>query len=493
MNLYTAAQSRELDRLTIEGEGIAGIRLMARAGRAALQALLMRWPQVECLHIFCGAGNNGGDGYIVAELAQQRGIPVHLYQLPAPDRITGDAALARQRALAAGVTINQLGDALPPLTGGVVIDALLGTGISGAVREPYAAVITHINASQLPVVALDIPSGLCSDTGSVLGVAVVADLTVTFIGRKQGLYTASGPEHCGPVEYADLKVPAAVFAQVPAAVRVMNLDQVLSAMPPRPLNSHKGMFGNVLVVGGDTGMGGAALMAGEAAARCGAGLVSVATRAEHVAAIITRRPEIMARGVQVPADMESLLQRATVVAVGPGLGNTPWSEQMFCAASLSAVPQVLDADALTLLAGGRLLEVQPRADRVITPHPGEAARLLGISTAAVQADRFAAARALQQRYGGVVVLKGVGSLVCDEQSLWLSPYGNPGMASGGMGDVLTGVIAALLGQGLSPAAAACAGVCLHGRAADLAAQEGGRGLLATDLLPQLRALVDTPA
>ncbi|MCX2982725.1 NAD(P)H-hydrate dehydratase [Halieaceae bacterium IMCC14734] len=493
MNLYTAAQTRELDRLTIEGEGIAGIRLMARAGRAALQALLERWPQVECLHIFCGAGNNGGDGYIVAELAQQRGIPVQLYQLPDPDRVTGDAALARQRALAAGVVINQLGNALPALTGGVVVDALLGTGLNGAVREQYAAVINHINASQLPVMALDIPSGLCSDTGCVLGVAIVAAVTITFIGRKQGLYTAAGPEHCGPVEYADLSVPVAVFEQVPASVQVMDIEQMLAPLSPRPLNSHKGMFGNVLVVGGDIGMGGAALMAGEAAARCGAGLVSVATRAEHVAAIITRCPEIMARGVQVAADMGSLLQRATVVAVGPGLGTGPWSEQMFCAAALSAVPQVLDADALTLLASGRLLEVQPRANRVITPHPGEAARLLGINTAEVQADRFAAVQALQQRYGGVVVLKGVGSLVCDGQNIWLSPYGNPGMASGGMGDVLTGVIAALLGQGLSPPAAACAGVCLHGRAADLAAQEGGRGLLATDLLPLLRALVDTPA
>lgn len=493
MNLYTAAQTRELDRLTIEGEGIAGIRLMGRAGRASLQALLLQWPHPECLHIFCGAGNNGGDGFIVAELAQQRGIPVRVYQLPAADRIGGDALLARQRALAAGVSIEPVGTGLPALKGGIVVDALLGTGLSGAVRKEYAAVIRHINESQLPVVALDIPSGLCSDTGCELGTAIIARLTVTFIARKQGLYTAAGPQHCGRIEYADLEVPAAVFDKVPAAAQVMALDQVLAALAPRPLDSHKGMFGNVLVVGGDNGMGGAALMAGEAAARCGAGLVSIATRPQHVSAIISRRPEIMARGVQVAADMAPLLQRATVLAVGPGLGTAPWSEQMFAAAARLEVPQVLDADALSLLASGGLIDALPRADRVITPHPGEAARLLDTTTAAVQADRFAAARELQQRYGGVVVLKGVGSLVCDEQHIWLSPYGNPGMASGGMGDVLTGVIAGLLGQGLSPVAAACAGVCLHGRAADLAARQGARGLLATDLLLHLRALVDTTA
>jgi NAD(P)H-hydrate epimerase len=488
MQLYTAEQTRELDRIAIEEHGISGIRLMSRAGRAAFEILLARWPEPARLHIFCGTGNNGGDGFIVAELAADRGIPVTVYQLGDPAKIGGDALEARVRALAVGVHVSTLAEA-PGLEEGVVVDAMLGTGLSGEVRSEYAAAINLINSSPLPVMALDIPSGLCSDSGRELGVAVRADSTVTFIGCKQGLLTGAAPAHCGEITLCDLDVPAACFDAVPARASQLQLQDCLRELPVLPQHAHKGLLGNVLVVGGDHGMGGACLMAAEAAARCGAGLVSAATRAEHVAGIISRRPEVMARAVESAADMADVLDRASVVACGPGLGRSPWSEQMLAAAGAGEHPLVLDADALNLLAEGRILPGQHRDNWVLTPHPGEAARLLDCSTAEIQADRFSAVRQLQERFGGAVVLKGAGSLVCAGGHVYVSSYGNPGMASGGMGDVLSGVIAALLGQGLTPLHAACLGVCLHGRAADLAAGSAQRGLLATDLMPHLRALL----
>ncbi len=488
MKLYTAAQSRELDRQAIEEHGISGIRLMSLAGRAAFQELLRRWPDPACLHIFCGAGNNGGDGFIVAELAAERGIPVTVYQLGDAARITGDAQEARVRALAAGVHIDTL-EKKPALVEGVVVDGLLGTGLSGEVRPDYAHAIDLINDSGLPVLALDIPSGLCSDSGRTLGTAVRAHCTVTFIGAKQGLFTGAAPEYCGDITLCDLDVPAACFSAVAARACRLQLEECLDYLPALPLHAHKGMLGSVLVVGGDHGMGGACLMASEAAARCGAGLVSVATREEHVAGIIARRPEVMARAVASATQLQEMLDRASVVACGPGLGQSPWSEQLLAAAAAGGQAMVLDADGLNLLAAGRVLTETNRDNWVLTPHPGEAARLLGLDTAQVQADRYGAARALQARFGGAVVLKGAGSLICGGDMVYVSSYGNPGMASGGMGDVLSGVIAALLGQGLDPVRAACLGVCLHGRAADMAAAQGRRGLLATDLMPCLRQLL----
>jgi len=488
MQLYTAAQTRELDRIAIEEHGIAGIRLMARAGRAAFDRLLECWPRPARVHVFCGAGNNGGDGYVVAELALSRGIPVMVYQLGDPTRIVGDALLARAHALAAGVEMIALTDDLD-LQEGVVVDALLGTGLTGQVREEYAVAIASINSAGLPVLALDIPSGLCSDSGRSLGQTVVADHTITFIGFKQGLLTGDAAQYCGCISYVDLGIPASCFNAVPAMARRLNLDELLLELPPRSRHAHKGLFGNVLVVGGDAGMGGAALMAAEAAGRCGAGLVTVATRAQHVAAIISRRPELMVHAVSSGHDLAALLDRASVVAIGPGLGQSPWSEQLLHTVAATRVALVVDADALNLLADGRVVEPAFRDNWVLTPHPGEAARLLETSTAEVQSDRYAAVRALQNRYGGVAVLKGAGSLICGGEQVLVSNYGNPGMASGGMGDVLSGVIAALLAQGMTPLQAASLGVCLHGAAGDLAAQGGERGLLATDLMPHLRNLL----
>lgn len=486
--LYTAAQTRALDACAIDSHGVPGITLMSRAANAAFDCLLGAWPEPIALQVLCGTGNNGGDGFLIADLAHKRGIPATVYQLGDPDKISGDALLARDQALANGVDIQPFAGSLAPIEA-VVVDAMLGTGLGGDVRSPYREAIEAINASGKPVLAVDIPSGLCADTGRVLGAAVIADLTVTFIGLKRGLFTGHAADYAGALQFTDLAIPAEVYNEIAADCERLELEALLELLPERPAIAHKGLYGDVLVVGGDHGMAGAAALAAEAALRCGSGLVKVATRTEHVAALVARVPEIMPRGIEDGEDFAPMLASADVLVVGPGLGQSPWAQHLAQVATASGKPMVLDADGLNLLAAGQLGDGK-QDNRVLTPHPGEAARLLGISTAQVQADRFAAARALQQKYGGVVVLKGNGSLIAGPDQLLLSDYGNPGMASGGMGDVLSGVIGSLLGQGLEPLLAAALGVCLHGGAADIAADEGGqRGLAASDLIPQLRALL----
>jgi hydroxyethylthiazole kinase-like uncharacterized protein yjeF len=424
----------------------------------------------------------------VAALAQARGIPVSIYQLGETSRISGDALTARNHALAEGVVVLsfQVGVSLQE---GIIVDALLGTGLTGAVRADAAAAIDAINASSLPVLSIDIPSGLCSDSGSVLGRAVKADHCITFIALKRGLLTGDAPSYVGGLSFTDLEVPAEAYHAVAADSFCLELEDQLPLLPARPRHAHKGMFGHALIVGGDTGMAGAALMAAEAAARCGAGLVSAATQPEHVAAFVARRPEVMTRGVTAGGELQVLLEKPNAIAIGPGLGTSAWSEQMLQRVTDTALPLVMDADALNLLAQGAVVASRHRDNWILTPHPGEAARLLGVTSGAIQADRFTAVRSLQARYGGVVVLKGAGTLICGGAEVFLSTDGNPGMASGGMGDVLSGVLAALLAQGLEPMQAACLGVCLHGRAADLASADGAAGMLATDLMSPLRLLL----
>lgn len=493
-SLYTAAQTRELDRCTIEDHCVPGIILMSRAAQSAFECLCGVWPESEFIHVLCGTGNNGGDGYLIADLAHKRGIAVRVLQLGDAGKIQGDALTAREQAIANGVDVQAF--AQHKLEAGVIVDAMLGTGLGGDVRGDYVDAIELVNDSGLPVLAVDIPSGLCSDTGRVLGRAVRADVTVSFIGLKRGLFTLDAPDYTGAVHFTDLQVPTEVYSQVESGCARLELEALLARLPQRPASSHKGSYGSVLVIGGDKGMAGAAAMAAEAALRCGAGLVRVATRAEHVPALVARTPEVMAHGVATIADLLPLIESSDVLVVGPGLGQSPWSEQMLWAALDCGKPVVLDADGLNLLArnGKARDEAGVRDNWVLTPHPGEAGRLLGLSSSAVQTDRFAAAQQLQQSFGGVVLLKGNGSLIAGNEQLLLSDYGNPGMASGGMGDVLSGVLGALLAQsdahGMAALECVALGVCLHGAAADMAAQEGQRGLCATDLIPKMRELLE---
>lgn len=484
--LFTAEQVRELDRRAIDS-GIPGFELMTRAGRAAFTLIQQRWPHCTPIEVFCGGGNNGGDGYVVAALAAEAGIPVRVWALS--DKLKGDALTARHWAQQCGVAITPW-EGQSPAAGGIVVDAMLGTGLSGAVRGHYAEAIAAINASPAPVLAVDIPSGLCSDTGRVLGDALGAKATITFIGLKRGLFTGAAAEAVGDIVFDNLQVPREIAeAMPPSALRTV-ADDIPQALPPRAPTAHKGRFGHVLVVGGDNGLAGAALLSASAAGRCGAGLVSCATRPAHIPALVAARPEVMARGVSGGEEMAPLLERASVLAAGPGLGQAEWGRGLLAMALDSGLPAVVDADALNLVASKQVDLGAERATRIITPHPGEAARLLSCTVDEVQADRFAAARELNRRYGAVVLLKGAGTIVCDDSQLWVVGGGNPGMASGGMGDVLTGVIAALLAQHLPPVEAARIGAAVHNLAADLAAADGQRGMLAGDVVANIRSAVN---
>lgn len=485
--LWTGAQVRELDRQAIEAQGVPGRELMERAGAFALDALLQRWPATRAVTVVCGAGNNGGDGYVVARLARRAGLKVRTLALVAPDALRGAASSACEDFRREGGEIvgwDGLGD---PGGDGPLVDGLLGTGLDRPLDGAFRAAVEAINAAERPVIALDLPSGLHADTGRVMGAAIGAQLTVCFIGLKLGLFTGRGPALAGTVLFSRLDTPARLGRDMEPAARRLEPGVLADWLPRRPRDAHKGHFGHVLVIGGDQGMGGAARLAGEAALRVGAGLVSVATHPSHVAAILAARPELMCHGVTEPAALVALLARATVVAAGPGLGHSAWARGLLAAVLESGLPCVLDADALNLLA-----EAPQRSDRwVLTPHPGEAARLLGSDSGAVQDDRPAAVRALRARYGGVAVLKGAGTLVCGAGApLWLCDRGNPGMATGGMGDVLTGIIAGFAAQLGDLERAACAGVLVHALAADDAATGGERGLLAGDLLETLRPWVN---
>jgi hydroxyethylthiazole kinase-like uncharacterized protein yjeF len=484
--LYRAEQVRALDRATIDEFGIPGSELMARAGAAAFAQLCERWPDATDVTILAGTGNNGGDGFVVAELARQAGMTVRVLQLGNPERISGDARHHARVYTEAGGPWQAFDGNLPRTD--VIVDALLGTGLERPLEGAWADAVHAINQARVAVLALDIPTGLHADTGSVLGSAVRADVTVTFIGMKQGMCTGEGPACCGELVFDALEIPAQVYARQVHSARRLDWAKQSKQLQPRNRSAHKGHFGHVLVVGGELGMGGAARMAGEAAARSGAGLVSLATQPENVPAIIAARPELMAHGTTAARQLTPLLRRASVVAIGPGLGQGEWGSALWAWVCDSGLPLVVDADALNLLAANP----QRREDWVLTPHPGEAARLLGTSSAAIQADRFAAAQTLVQQFGGVVVLKGAGSIVASAgyRPVAVCSDGNPGMASGGMGDVLTGIIAGLLAQGHAPQDAAELGVCLHGAAADLAARDGERGLLASDLLAEIRPLAN---
>ena len=465
-----------------DGDGFA---LMARAGQAAWRCVLKHWPREQRIMVACGPGNNGGDGYVLARHAQDSGRDVQVMRLQPP--ATHLAQRACDEYVAAGGRIAESLEGFG--NAGLLVDALFGIGLSRAPDAAMAALIETINAHPASVLALDVPSGIDARSGSAPGAAIVADRTLQFIARHRGLRTGTAMDHVGELELASLDLPDSLADGIAPSALAYRPDSLSGFFPLRPRDSHKGRNGHVLCIGGDRGSGGAILLAADAALHCGAGLTSVATRAVHVPALLARRPEAMAHGIEDAAGLAALLSRVDVIAIGPGLGQGDWGRSLFAAVLDCERPRVLDADALNLLAQS------PRrlaAHDVITPHPGEAARLLGVTTADVQRDRFAAASALCERYASQVVLKGAGSIVASPGGLpAVICAGNPGMAVGGMGDLLTGCIAALLAQGFAPRDAAIAGALLHAAAGDAAARdEGERGLLPSDLLPWLRRLAN---
>ena len=506
--IYSAAQVRALDAFEIENRHVPSYTLMTRAAEGALKVLRARWPQARRLAVVCGGGNNGGDGYVLARLARAAGLEAVVLATTPPEKLGGDARRAQVDWLVAGGTATLVVGTgatearFKALLGNadLIVDGLLGIGLSGPPRAETLAVIHAINTAQRPVLALDVPSGLDADTGAVHQGAVRAELTVCFVALKSGLFLGSGPEHAGVVMLDDLGIePPDLPRFTPLLHRIPETELALH-LPRRARDSHKGTHGRVLVVGGGAGMPGALRLAGESALRVGAGLVTVAGAVENLVPVTATRPELIYLPVNGPEDLVEALRGASVVAIGPGLGRGPWAQRLWShVLQFTGAPVVVDADALNLLA--QAPERLP-ADWIITPHPAEAARLLGGATAAVQADRLAAARELQARYGAVVVLKGAGTLVAALSNgavdLSFCERGNPGMATAGMGDVLTGVIAGLLAQLANRPGdsrqhahlAARLGVLVHALAGDSAAQGGQRGLMASDVIGELRGWVN---
>jgi NAD(P)H-hydrate epimerase len=489
--IYSAAQVRALDAYEIEKRQVPSFTLMTRAAEGAFKILRARWPQARRIAVVCGGGNNGGDGYVLARLARAAGLDALVLASTPPDKLGGDARRAQVEWLAAGGTAHPF--TASALSGSdLIVDALLGTGMSGAPRPESLAVIRAINASRRPVMALDVPSGLDADSGAVHEVAVRAEITVCFVGLKSGLFLGAGPDHAGVVLLEDLGVVAPVLPQFVPLLKRIDESELASQLTHRRRDSHKGSHGRVLVIGGGSGMPGALRLAGEAALRVGAGLVTVAGAAENLVPVTATRPELIYLPVSSSTSLDEALRDAGVLAVGPGLGRGEWAQRLWSQVLRAQhLPAVVDADALNLLASS---PVKLPADWIITPHPGEAGRLLGTDAAAVQADRLGAARELHARYGAVVVLKGAGTLVASDTGgaleLAICERGNPGMATAGMGDVLTGVIAGLRAQFDNSVRAARVGVLAHALAGDSAAQGGQRGLIASDVLAELRGWVN---
>lgn len=503
MRLLTAAEMRSWDARTIEG-GTPGRVLMERAGRAvAARVRTLSAGRRGPVVVVCGPGNNGGDGFVVARVLRGQRRRVSVWLLGSTEAVRGDAAgmLARWRRGGGRVHLLDSNEAVAAFArdcrgAAVVVDALFGTGLRAALDGLAAGAVGAIDASGVPVLAVDVPSGLSADTGEALGAAVRATITVTFGAAKVGLCVFPGCEYAGRIEVADIGLDP-LAAPPPPAIELLDARTVGALLPPRRATAHKGNFGHALVVAGSRGKLGAALLAAEGVARAGAGLTTLAVPESLQPIAEARVPEVMTaaladRGdgvVAAPADgaLEALLLDRTTVVCGPGLGvgSGPRGvvERLL---EHATVPMVLDADGLNAVAGTSLL-TRRHGPVVVTPHPGEMSRLVARPTAEVQRDRIACARRFAAEHEVVVVLKGARTVVAaPDGRCAVSPAGNPGLASGGSGDVLAGVVGGLLAQGLAPFDAARLGVFAHGHAADrIAARRGHVGLLARDLLAEL--------
>lgn len=506
--VFTAEEMRRLDRRAVATLGIPGATLMENAGRGAAEAIVefmaargRRAIRGARVAILCGKGGNGGDGFVVARWLRRRGARVSVLLLAPAGEIAGDAARKLHELRRSGVRPEPVEDdaSLGPRLAGadLIVDAILGTGARGAPIPLVAGVIERINASGRPVVALDIPSGLPADGEAPVGPAVRATLTVTFAGLKRGLVMGPGADLAGTVRVAPIGIPQDEVARE-VTTFLLEREDVARHVPPRQRDAHKGTYGRLLIVAGSVGKTGAAALAARAAMRSGAGLVTVATPASQqpvVAGLILEAmseplPETPARTLALKAK-EVVLELAAerdAVALGPGLGLD--EETLQAARELARdLPKslVIDADALTALAGHLDVLREARAPRCLTPHPGEMARMLGVPVAEVQRDRIASARTFAIAHGVHVVLKGAASVIASPDGrVLLNPTGNPGMASGGTGDVLTGMVGAFLARGMDPGAALAAAVYLHGSAGDIAASRTGQeALVASDLIDAL--------
>lgn len=492
-DIFTGQQAQQIDSLAINQHGHLGFELMSEAGEHAfgvLQQIFSDDDSTTRLLVLCGPGNNGGDGYVLARYALEAKWQVSL--IAVGDAKTNDAQQAAAEFVAAGGEVIQFGTAAvkSALQGSyqVVVDALLGVGLESAPRAAVAELIMAARQINALKFAIDVPSGVNADSGYAYEPSFMADLTITFIVKKLGLLTGPALNYVGELVTQPLAINASIIAEIRPTAHRLTAARLTSHLSLRAKDTHKGQFGHVVVAGSDNGMLGASLLAGQAALRCGSGKVSVLSTPEHLDKPALSCPELMSLAYRVGDELRDMLQVATAVAVGPGLGLQSWGEGLLQQVLDLDRPTVIDADALTIIA--REQPSLPVAT-VLTPHPGEAARLLECSGSDIQAERPAAAQAIARRYNATCVLKGAGTLVATAAGdLLVCDRGNPGMASAGMGDVLSGMIAAFLGQGLNPEEASGVAVWLHSAAADQAVESiAPASLIASDLIAQLPQLL----
>lgn len=491
MKIYTIEQIRCLENLAIQS-GISGKQLMQEAANAALCLLVNELPEtMNDMIVFCGTGHNGGDGYTLAKLAAiEEGYRVRIRYVGSLNKLSKLTQKAMEACQKMGLEIKKF-DKNERLHASIYVDALLGIGIKNNVSAEYAEPIKFINNREGPFcLSLDVPSGIDANTGEILGIAVQADTTITFIGQKTGLLTGDGYGYSGDIAFSDLKIPQQLLDTIDTHwAETIDPVELLFKMPFRKRHMHKSDFGHVLIIGGEVGMSGAPLMAGLGALRSGAGLVTLATHPQHANYLNIHHPELMCHGVLNKTDLTPLIDKATVIAIGPGLGQNTWGKSLFDAVLKTKKPLVVDADALNILAKKPI----KKDHWIITPHPGEAARLLGTDTSSIQNNRYLAVSELQQCFGGIAILKGCGTLIKDDidDIIKVCSSGNPGMATAGMGDILTGVIAGLIAQHIPLHEAAECAVYFHAAAGDAVADNHGmRGMMATDLLPYIQKAVN---
>ena len=511
-NAYRAESVATNEREIAKLAAIEMYQLMESAGAAVFALLRQRWSKTTSIVVLCGSGNNAGDGFVVARLATEQGFKVQVLTLTDIENYQGDADNALQKYIECGGQFSQL-STLELDHDLVIVDALLGTGIIGSVRANYGEVIEQINAvatsQKLPIISVDLPSGLDANTGNPLGHCIKADVTVTFIAIKQGLLTGQAKQYCGDIFLAGLKIDKLFTENIAADSLIIN-NNSCPKLIARNSWSHKGTSGFVYAIGGDKSMAGAIRLSAEAALRAGAGLVAVTCHQQNQLLVAANRPELMLltlgqgtiaqESIETSAlnqntntnnqDLEAKIAKVDVLVLGPGLGTERYGQQHFDFAialhEQRNIPMVVDADGLNLLA-----QTDLRSDNwILTPHPGEAARLLNVSVKDIEFDRFSAVKKIALRYGGVCILKGPGTIVSNGVQTSINTSGNEGMAVGGMGDVLSGILGALILQLENNFDAACSAVFIHGKAADIAAKNGIKGMLASDLFDPLRFLVN---
>lgn len=505
MKIVTGSEMAGIDRTAIHAYGISGLQLMETAGRGAFKSLLRRFApkKNDRVVVLCGKGNNGGDGFVVARYLAEAGYSPEVFLVGSPESLKGEALENYRRYIDSGRTIVSLeeGDlsALDRVLqqAKIVVDALLGTGIKGAVRSPYDEIIEKINAACVSVMAIDIPSGLNADDGTIAGACVRADLTVTMGLPKYGLLVSPGIDFVGALDVISLEYPEELTRSDGENPEFFTSEEAARVFPVRSVSTHKGTSGSLLIIAGSTGMTGAAALVGESAVYSGAGLVTVATAASLNPVLEVKLTETMTLplpekdGALTLGAYDALREKAsqaTVLAMGPGLGRRPETGQLVAKILETEVPIVLDADGIYPFRSGDRLLKERKESTVLTPHPGELARFLDTTVEEVQQNRIENAKRAAENNGIIIVLKGPRTVVVDpEGHVSLNSTGNPAMASGGMGDVLTGIIGALIAQGVAAFEAARLGVLIHGLAGDrLVSRFGMHALAATQLMGEIQ-------